>query len=96
MRKKLLSLLGFGAIRLIRLGQEEERRIIYEMMRIDGMLDYLELQKQGAYQLYGQTDDRRFLGIVMYADTLLNKFKKLHEPETKEETNESGGYESSV
>lgn len=83
--------------RIVRLTEKTEKRIIAEMSRISGIEDYWELHKQAGYTFYGKTDDKRWLGYVSFADTMLIQMR-----ETKEKVNNppdeahpsQSGYES--
>lgn len=90
--KWLYKLFG-GRVRLITLDQEKERTILFKMSQIEGINDYFELQKQGAYQLHGRTKDERHLGIVDFCQTLLALFEQINQPPAPEEK-QGNGYES--
>lgn len=92
----LLRLLNYRATRLISLSADEEERIITELARVEGILDYFELQRQGGYVLYGRTDDKRYLGISMFAETILRRIEQLNDQSSKEVLIEDSGYESTV
>lgn len=84
----------FKKVRLIDMTEEQEVQILRELNRIEKFKDYLELQKQAGYQLYGQTKDERWLGYVDFARSLEVKLSEL-QPKPEPQT-EGNGYESTV
>lgn len=91
--KILTKILG-GIVRKSVLTEDAEREIIWEMKKIKGINDFWELHKQAGYQLYGKTDDKRYLGYVEMANTMLKLMDSLKKEQEDEERRQ--GYESTV
>ena len=96
MIKKLLAKVFGSKIRLIAMTEHQERYILKEMSKIEGIDDYFELQKQAGYQLYGRTKDEKYLGYVDLANTLGIIIKDARSPQEIIEEDTGGGYESVV
>lgn len=93
-KRLLLKLLG-GRIRLVDMDATREQEVLRAMDKVEYITEYWELQRQLGYQLYGQTQDRKYLGIVDLANTLLTIFKGFHtRPEEDQPVN--NGYKSTV
>ena len=90
---KLLTKWLGGKVRLTGMSEEREKLIYERMMTIEGILEFWEFQKQIGYQMYGRTDDRKYLGYVEMAETMLNIFNSKTEPEKEER---SSGFQSSI
>lgn len=91
--KFLTNSLG-GEVKLTKMSERVEREILSEMAHIERIVDYWELQKQAGYQMYGNTKDERYLGMVDVANTMMTlmiQFTKEPEEETSSE-----GYQSTV
>lgn len=93
MRKLLIKLFG-KPIRNITIGEADEQRILREMKNIKGIYNYWLVQKQGGYQLYAKTDDRKYLGYSEMAETLIRLFDEMNIPEEEQEPD--NGYESTT
>lgn len=86
----------FGAkARLVVMSEDTERQIISEMMKIERIDDYWELQKQCGYQLFAKTKDERYLGYAEMATTMLTLFNQMRQPQEENKT-VSRGYQSSI
>lgn len=94
LKQLLIKFLG-GRVRLIDMDEDRLDDVLRAMDKIQHIEDYWEFQKQMGYQLYGQTQDRKYLGIVELASTLLTVFEGFHtKPEKEEPLN--NGYQSTL
>lgn len=94
--KKLLNWLFIklgGEPKLITMNEQREKRILKKMSEIEKINDFWELQKQIGYQLYGKTDDKRWLGYVSLADTVLKAMDNVNKP-LEEAQPSDNGYEA--
>lgn len=98
---KILKRLTGDTVRLVELSEHKEFEILHEMQKIDRIDDYFNLLKQAGYQLYGQTNEKKYLGWVEQANHILINMKisqeKIAELENvKEPIKEDEGFKSSI
>lgn len=82
-------------VRVVALSEEGNTRIIGELAKIGGIDKFLELHRQAGYELYGKTDDKRWLGYVSLCETLLTGIDSHRKP-VEEDQPSDNGYESTV
>ncbi len=92
LNRLLISLFG-DKVRNILLFENREKEIMQEMIKIPNIYDYWELQRQAGYQLYGKTNDKKYLGWVEQANHILINLNNL-KADVKEEPLEDNGFES--
>lgn len=92
--KVFLGLFG-GKVRLVTMGEHDEKRILKRMAEIDGIHDWLELQKQAGYALFARTEDRQYLGYSTMAQTISKGIEEVMKKQEEEIVN-YGGYESTA
>lgn len=92
---KWLYKLFMHKVSVVSLSESSNVRIIGELAKIEGIDKFLELHRQAGYELYGKTDDKRWLGYVSLCETLLTNIDNIRKP-VEEVEKFDNGYESSV
>ncbi len=80
-------------IRLLTIDESGERKVLNEMRKIEGINEYLEMQRQAGFYLFAKTRNERHLGLVDFAETLMRIFEEMNQP-AEVEPRETEGYES--
>lgn len=81
------------SVRLLVIDEAGERKVLNEMRKIEGIKEYLEMQRQAGFYLFAKTRNERHLGTVDFAETLLRIFEEMEQPAEITEA-PSSGYES--
>lgn len=81
-------------VHFVSLTEEQSQTVLKNIAKIENIKPWMELWRQAGYQSYAKTDDKRFLGIVDFINTLEVDMEKLTKP--VEVIEPDNGYQSTV